>query len=746
MLRTRSRQTHARRTPARAHRRPPAALVTLALAGVVSALLLGVPLGPAGADGVDTVDEITANYGDTPGTTMWLHWRGAQTQVAYGVDTGYGSVATGTPPPVTPVDVAGPFYRVLITGLTPGTVYHYRIGSGGADHQFETAPAGDFTWDDIGDTGSTYYVPGYNTSCNRPYMPSYWAQLGADHADLYTHGGDVSYANECGNPSSHQIWDDLAPVGQQRPIEWAQGNHEYGDVRDTPPPGTVRDSLNNYKSRWVMSHAQTLPNDGPQQTAHPGCAAAGVTGNACPGNDWGWFDVGHVRFISRPEPEPKAYTDWQTKADAIMASAEADPNIWLIVTYGHRTACSSLKANGTWASDANVAPAVAALGDKYSPTARPDGKYVLDVGHHIHGAEVCGPTHGIYELTDGGGGAEEAAYSATNPLSSWKDNHLAYLHSTMVGNRLTLQYICGPVYTINPTKAPACTQGSVLYTLSLTSPVGSSSPTPTPTPTPSTPSDSATPTATPTDSSTPTDTATPTDTSSPTPTDSATPTDTPTPTDSQTPTDTATPTPTDSPSASPSPTTTVTPPPPPTPHEYVGNPSIETDLTGWAGVYSSASRTTRVAGGYDGSYSLRSQNGTSATANIGVVSKPNWLVNGSVAGLTYTSSVWVSTDRGEKVTLLVKELSPSNAVVASTTKVVTTTSTAWTQLSMPVVAKNNGDSLGIYLWAASLPAAVGFKADLFSLAAVLPSGTVALAAPPLGASAARWSRLVDAGF
>ena len=91
----------------------------------------------------------------------------------------------------------------------------------------------------------------------------------------------------------------------------------------------MRDTLNNYKSRWVMSHAQTLPNDGPKQTAHPGCAAAGVTGNACPGNDWGWFDVGHVRFISRPEPEPKAYTDWQTKADAIMASAEANPNIWL---------------------------------------------------------------------------------------------------------------------------------------------------------------------------------------------------------------------------------------------------------------------------------------------------------------------------------------------------------------------------------------------------------------------------------
>ena len=52
----------------------------------------------------------------------------------------------------------------------------------------------------------------------------------------------------------------------------------------------------------------------------------------------------------------------------------------------------------------------------------------------------------------------------------------------------------------------------------------------------------------------------------------------------------------------------------------------------------------------------------------------------------------------------------------------------------------------IYLWAASIAPSVGFRADLFSLSAVLPGGSVALVAPPLGASAARWSRLVDAGF
>jgi len=70
----------------------------------------------------------------------------------------------------------------------------------------------------------------------------------------------------------------------------------------------------------------------------------------------------------------------------------------------------------------------------------------------------------------------------------------------------------------------------------------------------------------------------------------------------------------------------------------------------------------------------------------------------------------------------------------------------WTQLTMPVTAQASGDSLSIYLWAANLAAGVGFRADAFSLSAVLPSGGTALTAVPLGASSARWSRLVRAGF
>ena len=467
-------------------------------------LLLGLGTRSATAAGTDTVDEISANYGDDAGTSIWLHWRGAVTTVSYGTDTSYGTTVTATASPITPVDVAGPFERAQLVGLAPGTVYHYQIGPSGADHTVKTAPTGDATWVDVGDTGSTYYLAGSVATCNKSWMGSIWAQLAAENADFYTHGGDISYANECGNPASHQLFDDIAPVSTTRVIEWAEGNHEYGPTNANSPAGTVQDSLANYKGRWSMAHAQVEPNDTASQLAHPGCKpAAGTTTNGCLGQDWGWFDVGHYRFISRPEPDSGAYADWQAKAAVIMADAEANPTIYGIITYGHRPPCSSLKNGTAWSSDTTVMAAVNYLGDRFSPVARPDGKYLLDVGHHIHGAEVCSPQHGVWELTDGAGGSEEANYTATNPASLWKSGHFSHIRAQLVGNQVVISYVCGPVYPIAPTRAPACTMGSTMYSFTITSPIAPmvSSPTARPTPTPT---DTPTrPDPTPTDTPTP---------------------------------------------------------------------------------------------------------------------------------------------------------------------------------------------------------------------------------------------------
>ena len=122
-----------------------------------------------------------------------------------------------------------------------------------------------------------------------------------------------------------------------------------------------------------MSHAQIVPNDGATAHRAPRLRGSGRHhGNGCLGHDWGWFDVGHVRFISRPEPEQGAYTDWQTKAAmGVVVRRRTRPSG--IVTYGHRTACSSLKNGTAWSSDAKVVAAVASLGDRYSPSPRPTG-------------------------------------------------------------------------------------------------------------------------------------------------------------------------------------------------------------------------------------------------------------------------------------------------------------------------------------------------------------------------------------
>ena len=84
---------------------------------------------------------------------------------------------------------------------------------------------------------STYYLAGSAAACNKSWMGSVWAQLAADNADFYTHGGDISYANDRGNPTSHQVFNDIAPVSTTRVIEWSEGNHEYGPTSSTSPSG-----------------------------------------------------------------------------------------------------------------------------------------------------------------------------------------------------------------------------------------------------------------------------------------------------------------------------------------------------------------------------------------------------------------------------------------------------------------------------------------------------------------------------
>jgi hypothetical protein len=224
-------------------------------------VLLGVAGAAAGttprahAASAEPDDEIHVDYGNDASSSMWVHWRGPDSTLGYGLTTDYGSTATASPTWVTPVDIAGPFWEVELTGLQPGTIYHYAIGPSGLDHTFETAPTGNFRWDDIGDTGTTYYDPTAGTACNKSWMAEVWNQIAADQPDMVTHGGDIDYANECGQPSVHQFFEDVEPIAEQRPIEFAWGKPR------------VRLAIGNCTCRVSARHPRQL--QGPDQYPQP---------------------------------------------------------------------------------------------------------------------------------------------------------------------------------------------------------------------------------------------------------------------------------------------------------------------------------------------------------------------------------------------------------------------------------------------------------------------------------------------
>ncbi len=729
---------------------------TLALALVLALSILAMPSVASRSAAVTAAsaepdDEIHSSFGDDA-TQMWLYWRGPDGTVSYGQSTSYGQAAVATNPATPPVDRTGPFWQVKITGLTAGTTYHFQIGSNGADHTFQTAPTGDFVWDDIGDTGSTYYDPSAVTACNKSWLGNVWQQVANDQPKVVTHGGDISYANECGQPSVHQFWNDIAPVATQVPIQFAWGNHEYGAPPSTAPPGTPRDSMANYKGRFHMSNAQTVPNDTTSQTSNPGCPSPGnATVNGCLGNDWGYFTAGHVLFISYPEPWYNAYPAWQQQVDPMMARAEADPNIYFIVTYGHRPAYSSQSVNSAVAA---LQTAVNALGDKYSRAARPDGKYVLNVGHHVHGAEVFSPIHGVVNVTDGGGGTGETTITTPSAGSVWHQDHLEHMRTTVTGATMRIDFICGPVYTPNPAKG-ACTKDSVIYSQTLTGyqagpPQAKLGTTLTDATTTANVGDTLHYTAT-TQNTVSGTTAAGVTQSMALPSNltildtgggaangnvvtwpaadlaggdsrsvsvtaqvaSGAPGSTFTTTTTTQAADSSC---ANAGSVCAATDTDTVPGPPPTTTQYIANQSVETNNTGWTGLYNSVSRSSRVTNdAYDGTASLQAVRATTTQGSAGINAKPS-PVGATTAGLSYAGSVWVrSQTPGQSLVLLVREVNATGGGVGSSTAKITTADTLWHRLGTTYVAKASGNTLAFSVYGTNIAANGWFHMDQMSL-------------------------------
>jgi len=345
------------------------------------------------------VDEV--HYTFLGPTSVAFDWRGAASDIRYGKTTSYSRTASASTPDPLPFSSSGPFREVIVTGLEAGVVYHYSIG-GGPDRTFRAAPVGSFRFDAIGDVGDAVTYPNVGTT---------QAQIAADDPDFVLMIGDLTYGGAHGPTVVDQHFNDVMAWSWTAAYMPVWGNEEWQHAAD---------DLRNYKGRFALPNAE---------------ASSGAPDAGCCGEDWSWFDAGGVRFIAYPEPyDSTSWRDWQTRADPVFASAQADASINFIVTFGHRPAYST----GHHPGSTTLAGILDGFGTKYS-------KYVLNLNGHSHDYERFEPIHNVVHITAAGGGATlEPPWSSTDSRTAFRAMHLAHLRVDVSASDMHVEAVCGP--------------------------------------------------------------------------------------------------------------------------------------------------------------------------------------------------------------------------------------------------------------------------------------------------------------
>ncbi|MGZ8184295.1 MAG: purple acid phosphatase family protein [Methylobacter sp.] len=338
------------------------------------------------SNSVFAADEIHWTF--TGQTSVTFDWRGTNTEntIRYGTAPGtYGNAVTAVTPIPLPTSSSGPFWEADITGLQENTLYYYSIANG-SEHTFRTPPLlgeSDFIVYAVGDIGSTNNEA-YVNEVNKIIGDAF----GNGFPDFALLVGDLTYGDTDGVVDTDQAFNDVMVWSQDTAYMPAWGNHEWDSST------LILDQNNNYEGRFALPHSMTSPG-----------ATRAV--NSSPGEDWYWFDYGNVRFIAYPEPYSGARADWNTKANALMAAAQADPQITFIVTFGHSPAYSS-----STPGNSILKGYLDGLGLLFS-------KYVLNLSGHHHNYERSAPsqTFGVTHIVVGMGGASPDKFDTPQP--SW---------------------------------------------------------------------------------------------------------------------------------------------------------------------------------------------------------------------------------------------------------------------------------------------------------------------------------------
>jgi hypothetical protein len=355
-----------------------------------------------------TADEI--HYTFTGPTSLAFDWRGSANTIRFGRTSRYGKTVRAHRATPAPFSSAGPFWEARITGLKRGRSYHYSIG-GGPDRLMATAPTKGFRFDveaDVGDSGSYSNVR------------STQEQIAADKPAFVIVAGDLSYGNAHGQSAVDRHFNDVMVWSRRAAYMPAWGNHEWDSSAD---------DLRNYKGRFAIPHGRASP---------------GAPSQGCCGEDWGWFDAGVVRFISYPEPYTRAtWPDWRSQVERLMASAQANPRIHFIVTFGHRPAYST----GHHSGESTLAGILDAFGDRYS-------KYVLNLNGHSHNYERFAPIHHVVHITAAGGGASLEPWATTDSRTEYRALHLEHVRVNVTSTAMEIQAVCGPASSADGGSCP----------------------------------------------------------------------------------------------------------------------------------------------------------------------------------------------------------------------------------------------------------------------------------------------------
>ena len=101
---------------------------------ILLALIVALATVPAPLTHAATLDQVRLSWQNDPKTTITIMWRtegNLTPHVQYGMTAMYGSEVIGV---ASPAVLDGFFYNTVeLTGLTPNTLYHYRVSGDGTE-------------------------------------------------------------------------------------------------------------------------------------------------------------------------------------------------------------------------------------------------------------------------------------------------------------------------------------------------------------------------------------------------------------------------------------------------------------------------------------------------------------------------------------------------------------------------------------------------------------------------------------